>query len=501
MPMPIIILGGAIAGIPLIILLAFISEHGALRLFIRFAVGQHLDGKMRTNATHIRRGRRVTHYSGHASKWATRSHMERAAIRWAIVFIISMIIYGLMMAMTLTVIAVTVTFIVVMALSMKRIGRKWENRHLGRQTVTPMAAAVSTHWQISPQVARESISMRRDYASVKGMERIGTIVIPDHVTATEGEKELFETLIRNRLGVELTFRWHTTRHPMTLDIERAPIAPTLVPFSDVLPVIKSLPEDKVLIGITGKGERKHWDLSSEEPHCLVSANSRRGKTRLLLLIAGQVLFQGGSVTAIDPKRVGIDEALAGVPDTIVESDPREIERFWDAIKRYRTEMDARIDAYQADRTVTFKRKLLVIDEVSQFAAQSKMHWQKVKSKGDPALPPVWDDISAVVWQGAQFKCNALVFGQRIEHSTMGGIIDGFGCRLLAGYQRRTFDRLIGTTPYMPSQKPRGRFLYWDGDNPVFIQTVLGNDQEIRNLAMEGKRDRKPVIQGKVIEHA
>lgn len=430
----------------------------------------------------------------HEHTWLEIPEHKRTAIRWLTFAIVAVTVYGLVVARMITEICLAVLAVVLIVVVERKLQVRVQVRHHTKGTVKPLAHAMALEIGTPPETAHRSITIRPDYSTAKGLEDVGTIVLPDWYPANPGQREQIEHLVKSRLGMDLSFTWHTSKRPMTLQIARAPIPPTLVPFADMLPAIRALPTDKVLLGVTGRGDKKLWDMSSEDPHCLVSANTRRGKTRLLLLIACQVLFQGAEkVTAIDPKRVGIDEALAGIPGVDVHSDPRNVPDMWDAVKRFREFMDARIDAYTEDRTMEFKRALLIIDEVSQFAAMSKVYWDSIRQKTDKAVPPVWNDVAAILWQGAQFGCSMLVFGQRIEHSTLGGLIDSFGTRLLAGFQKRTYERLVGIPPVPASQRPRGRFLYFDGEQPQWIQTVLGSDQELRSLALEGKPIAKPTL--------
>lgn len=429
------------------------------------------------------------------TRWMQLSPHRRAAIRWVAIISSTLIIFGLIKARLVTEIILVVAGIILLVWIERKLQNKVRNRHLARATVNPLAQAVAAQFGVLPEVAQRSISIRPDYAKAHGMEHVGTIVLPQDYAANPGQRELLEHLARSRLGMDLEFRWRTQKHPMTLEIQRAPVPPTLVPLSDMLPVIRGLPADKVLLGLTGKGEQKFWDMGSEDPHCLVSANTRRGKTRLLLLIASQALYQrADKVTVIDPKRVGADEALAGIPGVDVHSDPRDVLDMWQAIHGFREFMDARIDQYMEDRTIEFKRALLIIDELSQFAAMSKVYWDNIRDKGTKAVPPIWNDVAAILWQGAQFKCSMLVFGQRIEHNTLAGLIDSFGTRLLAGYTKQTYMRLVGINPVPVSQRPRGRFLFFDGEQPQWIQTVLGTDQELRSLALEGKPLAKPTLE-------
>jgi hypothetical protein len=105
------------------------------------------------------------------------------------------------------------------------------------------------------------------------------------------------------------------------------------------------------------------------------------------------------------------------------------------------------------------------------------YWHRVKSKGDPAKPPVWDDVAAAVWMGAQANANVIVAGQRLDYQILGGMLGSFGVRLLAGYMPQDYARLVGQTPFIRSQKPRGRFLLYAGDELDWLQLVKVDDPD------------------------
>ena len=64
------------------------------------------------------------------------------------------------------------------------------------------------------------------------------------------------------------------------------------------------------------------------------------------------------------------------------------------------------------------------------------------------------------------------------------MLGSFGYRMLAGYQRQDYMRLVGGGSYIRAQKPRGRFLLASGDDPEFVQLALGEDDELRRWALK-----------------
>jgi hypothetical protein len=489
--LPLIIIGIILIVLIVTFIRSLIDEKG-MGTIGRFMVGMPLSKDHKTNATHFKRGDNILHYTGRAGKWAHRSHIERAAIRWIVVIFLASVIFGLIMNIDLTGIGLGLFLIGSIAIYHRRLESKWMNRAHQRHSMNPLSEAIAVQLGITPAIARDSIVIRSDYAKTKGLEEIGRLVLPDWWQATEMQKTQFETLLNSRLPVELELKWHTTTHPMTVTILRAPIAPPSVPFITKKDLMESLSDDKFLLGTDGRNVDHYWDLNAEDCHFGCQAPSRRGKTRLLLLLASQVLHHGGEVFIIDPKRVGVDEALAGIDNVTIWNNPKDIEASWKIIHHVKEIVDSRIDEYEADRTTQFTRKVLFIDELSFYSNMSKRHWDKTKPKKAPAQPPLWDDLAELIYLAGFVKVNVVIFGQRIDQKNTYGLLESMGTRMAAGWTRQSYMRFIGIPPIPSAPKPRGRFLLYTGDETRIIQSVYMVDQEVRDFA-RNKHLVKPTL--------
>jgi hypothetical protein len=345
-------------------------------------------------------------------------------------------------------------------------------------TLAPMLGTTPGH-------VSNSLTIRQDYARAKSGEHIATLVLPDDFAANPAQQEAITDLMTKRFGVEVKPIWQTQKHPMTLVINRAPIPPKMVKFADMMATIRKLPSKHIALGVTGQGELKVWDVGSAEPHFLAVATSRRGKTRLLILILAQLIFQGAEkVVVLDPKMVGVDEALAAVPGVEVYNNPRNVQQMIDAVHGFRLFMEERITKFADDRTISFREAVLCIDEFSFWAAQVKELWDEERTKSQPARHPVFRDINAILWQGAQFNCRIMLFGQRVDYNMLGPSLESFGTKLMSGWTRQSYMRLIGITPMPIGSRQRGRFLYFDSEEIHMIQVILGSDFELREFALE-----------------
>lgn len=465
---------------------AFLKHHGTWKVLWRLISGMHLDGHRRTDAGWLRHGQKVMHPTGHASRYAHLPHLYRAGIRWAIGLTLASLMVGLLVARTLTVIALVIGGVLAIAVNTAMAGRKLRHRQHMRATVRPTASALAQILDVSPAVADSNLAISPGYARAKSGQMVAQLVLPDAFAANPGQRASIEHLIGARLGIEVNHAWNIHKRPMTLVTTRKPIPPKMVRFSDMLPEIRELGEHQIMLGITGDATRMIWDQQADEPHMLGAAQTRRGKTSLAMLVIAQTLRHRGRAIVVDPKRVGFTDFLAGHPVAEVYDEPREVEAsMWAPIFEFHRILNERIDAYKCDRTVQFERLLLVIDEISMWSNASKVYWDQNKPSKAKATPPVFFALNDCLYAGAQFRMNVLVFGQVLGHAVLGNAIECFGLKALGGFTKQSYMRLIGITPVPVSQKARGRFLIYDGgDYPVWAQTVYGEAEELRDYALE-----------------
>lgn len=465
---------------------------GAL-ILLKWLIGHHHG---RTNATFFHAGTKITHPSGKASKWSHKPGYYRMGVRWGCLGVIGGSLYGYYTQRTLTEIALIIAMLALVAFGQWKGYRAVKLRSHTRGTLNPLRTAVAEQLNMSDKAAIHSVSLRPDYATVTESDAwLGTIVLPDNWRPEQ--EESMRALLESRLGSNIDLSFRTARAPFTVQITRTPQPPAIAHLPQYLDRIAELPADKVMLGIDGRAKPVSWDIEHENPHMFTVAPSRRGKTRLLLLIVSQILSQGGSTLVIDPKRVGVRDVLGSHPCVTVYSDHRDIELMWKGIHEARMLVDDRID--QWDNGVRdFKRHIVAIDEISLFSEMSRTAWELLRTPQDSKIPPVWADIKAIAYAGAQFRVNLVVFGQAINERVLPNMVGQFGTRLMSGYSKRDYDRLVGTTPVIPSPKLRGRFLFYDGGNPQMIQTLLGTDDELRDLAFKSVDTAETVIAGKVV---
>lgn len=479
-------------------------RHTLPRVAGRFLIGHHLDGRSRSDATFWRNGTQ-----GHAgwfsrgreSRWVLMAGWKRAALRVALVAVLA----GLWRWPHATEWALTLSggpLAGLMAWRGVLAVRLWRHR---RTLERPLSLALAPYLGTAPRAVEAALTVEPGFEAADGGQHVAVLELPDHWAATPDQKTSIEQVIGARLGIDVKWQWQTSKYPMLLNATRAPVPPALVRFADMREEIEALPEGRYLLGLAADESRRYWDTSVEDPMIAIHGGSRRGKTSLLLLLAAQVLRQAAAVelppgapaccregiTGIDPKRVSL-MPLAECPGVELANDPRDVAAMWAAVARFRALVEARYDMLAADPTAEFRRRALIMDEISMFAGMSAALWRETKERSDPALPPVWGDLAAAVWMGAQVKAHVIVAGQRLDYQILGGMLGSFGVRMLAGYTPQDYARLVGVPPFLRSQKPRGRFLLYAGGDLDWIQLVKADDPDgdysgLRDWVLEGLR--------------
>jgi hypothetical protein len=332
---------------------------------------------------------------------------------------------------------------------------------------------------------------------------LGSITLPDWFAASPDQRKAVDHLISSHLPVEVDTAWQVAGAPKRVIISAAPSPPDAVSLDSVRPMIEQLKPGQVLLGLDRRSEPYLGDFNGgDDPHWGFSVGSGRGKSTQLCSIGAQILHQdpgpaaiqaarslgqypGSTMLGVDPKMSSF-EPLAGVPGVELANDPRNIPGMWEAIARYKARMDERISAKNADMTLEFPVSLFFLDELNAFAMMSANQWRNVMS--EKGTPPVWMDIAAVLWMGRFVHCHAVLVGQRLDDKATGGIglRDSLGLRGLAGFRANQWKMLIGTTPIPKSQKPRGRWIYSDGQDETWVQNVLMTSGQARAWAMAGR---------------
>jgi hypothetical protein len=454
----------------------------------RFLLGHHMRGR-RTNYGVIKRADKIAPHARTVTRWGHASMLTRATIRVGSLALAGLLAYAWTVAPTTTItvlIAVSVAALAGLGFRGYRLVQTWTHR---RQVVHPMAEALAPLLGVSVSDASTAITLPRTFTQVSD-GNLGNITLPSHFQGAPDQRKAIDHLVKSRLPVDIETTWRTAQAPMQLMINASPKPPDMVKFAEVRAEMDACAPGVILLGHDRRRNPYTGSFATEDPHWGASVGSGRGKSSWLQLIAAQVLHQHpeNTVVGVDPKMTSLDP-LIGIPGVRVANDPRNVPGMWQNIAEFEAEMVSRMDAQQADPTITFPLALLIVDEVNQFAAMTSAVWRGMKEKSDPATAPVWMTIASILWQGRALNCHVILVGQRLDDRATGGVglRDSLGLRALGGFTAQQWMMLVGTTPVPRSQKPRGRWIYSDGQETTWVQNVYGTPEEIRDYALESRR--------------
>lgn len=457
----------------------------------RWLLGRPMTGRpYRTDATWLRRGVKLLHHAPVGKFWY-RPAWQRAGIRHGVTFVVLALIVGWTThpkATTITVSAVIVVGLALVIRSQIRIHRLRAHR---AEIIMPLHSVLSSVLALPADLRPDAyINVPLNYKEDNAAPVV--ITLPARYSMTTAERTMLKEVVLPRLDLSAStadVNFEAKGIPRMV-ITMAPQPPKRVPWSTMLGEFAKNGPGEVVLGKDARGNVYRGNFNSDDPHWGASCGSRRGKSTMLQCTAAQLGVQDVNMTAtfIDVKRTSF-AALAGVPGFRIANNPRDLEGMWSAIHDFRLEMDRRMDVTDDDATAEFPMNVLFLDEVNQFSAMTKSHWRKIKEKGDPNIAPVWEDVAACVWQGAQFRCHLVVVGQRLDDAAFGGngLRDSLGFRALAGFRPQQWMMLIGTTPVPRSRPERGRWIYSDGEENTWVQNVLASPEEIRNYLMAARR--------------
>jgi len=494
-----IVVALVIVAITVIWLRCLIKTHGVLRVVARFAVGHHLDGKLRTDAGYLRRGVKVLHPTGHASRWAHLPHLHRAGIRWGVVVAFVATCVGLATNLRLTLaglaLAATATVAWCVRWTVQAVRLHAHHSNYVRPLHKALAPVVGVPLATKPKAW---LNVPRDYATRDGAEVV--ITLPDHFTGTADGKKLITSIVSGKLAMEdISPDFQMAGVPRGVFKTSVP-PPDKVPYASVADLIKSCPETEPLLGLGRARKPVHADLDADSPHVLFSMGSGGGKSVATRIVAAKVMYHGGVTLILDVKRMSHTWAR-GLPNVRY---CRSIEEIHNACLWLKEEVDRRNelvdDAADLDGNVDHidvgPRIVVLAEEMNATVNRLRAYWRKIKAKGDPGESPAVEALGDALFMGRAVKVNVEAVAQMFTARTAGGpeARENMGTRILGRYTMNNWRILVPEIWPMPrsSRKP-GRVQVCIGGTAYETQIVFATPKETRELAMAGTVTQFPLF--------
>jgi hypothetical protein len=475
---------------------------GPDRWLYRFVAGQPIDGHYRTDATFLRRGQKSLAKVA-PRRWSFLPGWQRSLVRVATVFAVLLSVWGWFFHHTATIVTVTASTVLAALYAALRVWRAVRRRKLYRDYVRPL------HAVLSPLLGLPADTRPGEYISVPQTFRTdehtpAVIRLPRSFNPSAANKESVSVtaLAKLRLSNDNTdVIFHFVGDP-TVELKMAPQPPDMVPWADWIDYMEALAPGKIFVGLGARNAPYVRDFNAGEiVHGGFSCQTGTGKSAAAMSWIAQALHSDPRVTAtfIDPKQSALPACLAGVPGYTLANDPDNVAGMWLVLDRFEAEFDRRRKLRNADPTLEFPHMYLYLDELSEFMDMSREHWREVRLdpeaygyegpiKKDQPMPIV-RSLARVLRMGREFGVRVLVFTQRLDNASTGGIglRDLFGWRGLAGFRKNQWMMLVQTTPIPKVVRRVGRWIYIDGDREVWVQNVYGTPEQLRDWAFAGRR--------------
>lgn len=467
----------------------------------RFFAGQPLDGHYRTDAKFWRRGRRSLGKVD-PRRWSYLSGAERLAVRLAAVCGPPAVGWQYWTHPARTTLLAAVLGVLGAVLGGWRGWRAWQRHEMHAKFEKPL------HAVLSPLLGLPATVRAVDYITVPPTHRTKeetpvVIELPKEFNPSPANKTLVADAAMSkfpRMNEDNTDAiFHTVGRPV-LHLKMAPQPPDSVPWADHLELMEELKPGQIFVGLGARSKPYVRDFTKGDlVHGGFSVNTGGGKSSAVVGWIAQLFHSDPRITAtfLDPKQSALPACLVGIPGYRLANDPDNVPEMWEAIEAFEREMDRRRAARLVDPTLEFPLMFLVLDEMSEFADMTRETWEYVRENPEqfgyegtvPKRAPIWRSIGRILRMGREFGCRVLIFTQRLDNASTGGIglRDLLGWRGLGRFRKNQWVMLIGTMPVPKSINRVGRWIYSDGEKEIWVQNVFGTDQEYRDWAAVGRR--------------
>lgn len=472
------------------------------RIAFRFAIGQHLDGRRRSDATFFARGTHAEpHYWGRGgeSRWALLPGWKRALARWALV----LVPLGMYRWRSVTEWALGLVLGPLAGYVVLRGWAAWRALKHHRAAVRPLHSALASDLGIPLATPpAEWLKVPEDYGTRPDAEIV--VHPPDGFTGSASERETVTRAVTAKLGIEAPeATWELHRQPPRIVFRKSIPPPARVTASDILPAIKGAAEHELILGIGKKDQVTDLSLDVEVPHIGFCMTTGDGKSTAAMNVATQVLHHGGLVVILDPKLMSHMWAR-GLPNVAYAGTRAEIHSMLCWLAHDVTDDEGNV-IYQSEQTrrkqvalasadirgnVTADlgpRILVVAEELNVMQKMLRQHWRQIGGKGPS---PAAEALEEIHFTGRQLRMHALDIGQRLSAKATSGSNSGdsrenIGAILFSNPSASTWKMLCDGHVQPPASDHKGRYQLVTRKQVRELQGALWDEEEARAFATSG----------------
>jgi hypothetical protein len=469
-----------------------------LKLTVRAATGQHLDGHRRSDATIWHDGTEAEpHHWSRNPWWPRLAGWKRAVVMfwvpgaagWALLF---------HRGGTERVMAVVAG--VLLGCALIRAALWWPEWGHYRSRVRPL------HWKLAPLLALppstkpgDWLAIPPDYATNRDAEVV--LYPPRDFTASDRNRDDVQRAVAVALpeleAPDFDFGALAGHKPRII-VKHSDPPPTLVTWDQIAPKVAAKAAHELVTGIGKHSEVIKVSVETDSPHFGISMGTGAGKSNLAAFWLVQRLRQGDIALILDAKHFShpwafkdMDAEYGLLPNVRYA---RWIPDLHEAMLWLGRELSSRTLA--AERVINAKGDLLkdvgprlwiVAEEMNLATPLLKQHWADVRDKEDVKKSPALTAFGGVAFAGRAVKMHLIVIGQQLTAETLGGgsVRENIGVRCLARYTQNSWKMQAGDVPMPPSPSVPGRVQCIASGGVSETQVPLMDLEQVRELAVGG----------------
>lgn len=467
----------------------------------RFASGQPMDGRRRTDASFWHPGTgavamRMTDSEAFwsatagrpATRWSLRAGWDRAARRLGTATALWVLLYGSRTARAVLGLAVLVAAGYGVLRAVQAV-RQWQHM---RDVVMPLHITLGKALGLPATLRPEDwLTVPVDYRS--DPETTVRVQLPEDWAGDANARKAIVSIVVGKLSGEWDSAFHMAGRPY-VSFRPAPTPPARVGLAELRPLMEAAPEPVFILGIGIRDSAVSINFDDDSPHLAVSAGSGGGKSTIAKVVNMQVLRKGGQAVFLDGKR-NSHKWARGLPGVTYYRDTAEIH---DALVRLGEEMDRRQRVTdELDDDPGFPRIAITFEEMNMVTPRLIRHWAAIKEKEDPKMSPALEALADISFAGRNVKMNLVGIAQKLTAKTFGmpggEPRENFSYKLLARYQLPTWKMLAPEVwPAPKSTDHPGRAQLVGGGRARAVQIGNPSDSEAIEWATSGVRQHGTV---------
>lgn len=475
---------------------------GLLTVAFRFAVGQHLDGKRRSDSTFFAAGTYAEpHYWGRGgeSKWALLPGWRRACIRWSCVLSVA----GWFTYRTVTEWIWGLAGGVAAGLCALLAIRGVNDFSHHRTTLLPLHQALAPVLGIPPSTRpRAWLTVPHDYGTRQDAEIV--VYPPPEFKGSERERADVLLAVTAKLGIEAPEpKWQLDGTKPKITFRQSEPPPGLVTSRDILPAVADAAEHEIILGIGKKDQVIDLSLDTEVPHIGFCMTTGDGKSTAAMNTAAQVLHHGGLVVFLDWKLMSHMWAR-GLPNVAYAGTPHELHTMLRWLAYDEIDEDGNISELselgrrkqvalasadiRGNIAADIGPRILVIgEELNVMQVILKRYWRRIGGKGPSPAAEAYEEIHHC---GRQLRMHAEDIGQRLSARATSGsnnadARENLGAIMFSNPSASTWKMLCDGKTQPPASDHKGRYQLVTRKEVRVLQGALWDEEDARAYALSG----------------